>query len=185
MRGDLTRIALDLFAARGYDDVSVADIATEAGMSSRTFFRYFSSKDDLILQYERRLHERLLRALRARPQEEGPVAALRAAYAETAHLEPEDLQIVRRRAGIRDASPTLRARVAGEAAEQGQHLIEELVSRSGREEDAARLRVIAVAMSAVAADAWGQWIASGDDVDPAALIERGLATLQQEWPPDG
>ena len=45
---DLELVALDLFSRHGFDDVSVTDIATAAGISRRTFFRYYSSKNDAV-----------------------------------------------------------------------------------------------------------------------------------------
>jgi len=46
--GQLDRVILDLFTERGFEKTSVADIATEAGISRRTFFRYFTSKADAV-----------------------------------------------------------------------------------------------------------------------------------------
>src|SRR5690348_3816694 len=44
-RDHITHVALELFATRGFDDVSVDDVAHAAGISRRTLFRYFSSKN--------------------------------------------------------------------------------------------------------------------------------------------
>ena len=44
-RDHITHVALELFATRGFDDVSVDDVAQAAGISRRTLFRYFSSKN--------------------------------------------------------------------------------------------------------------------------------------------
>ena len=62
---EVSRVAMLLFAERGFDAVTVDEIAAAAGISPRTFFRYFASKDDIVLQYRRRLDERLVDVMRA------------------------------------------------------------------------------------------------------------------------
>src|ERR1700757_2546143 len=87
---EIARVAIRLFAARGFDAVTVDEIATEVGISARTFFRYFGSKEDVVLQFQRRLNERLIDAFEAQPADEGAVTALRNAYISTSTVAPED-----------------------------------------------------------------------------------------------
>jgi TetR/AcrR family transcriptional regulator, regulator of mycofactocin system len=47
-RAELERVALDLFATRGFDETTVEDIAAAAGIGRRTFFRYYASKNDAV-----------------------------------------------------------------------------------------------------------------------------------------
>src|SRR3954452_2536083 len=74
----LHRAALELVAERGLEHVSVDDIAARADVSPRTFFNYFSSKDDAVLGLDPDAMQRQVTELRARPAEEPPVEALRA-----------------------------------------------------------------------------------------------------------
>ena len=66
---NITNVALELFASRGFDDVSVDDVARAAGIARRTLFRYYPSKNDIPWgQFDRTL-ERVRRILRDLPQD--------------------------------------------------------------------------------------------------------------------
>lgn len=184
IRRHLTEVALHLFDDNGYDTVSVDNIAAVAGVSQRTFFRYFQSKDDLILQYERTLHTRLLAALAARPAEEGPVTALRNAYLDTATTAGAHRARIRRRGQLLARSPALRARAGGERLAGVDDITAVLtLRRSGTEsgDDEWRLRVIATALSAVAAEAWARWVGHGADTDPAHQLAQAFSLLTSGW----
>src|SRR5437763_2139396 len=90
VRAEIGRVAVGLFAERGFEAVTVDDIAAAAGTSPRTFFRYFATKDDVVLDYERRLHDRLVAAYDDQPESVGAVTALRQAYTVTSRIEPGD-----------------------------------------------------------------------------------------------
>jgi len=77
VQGELVDVALRLFVERGYDEVRVDQIAEAAGMSKRSFFRYFPSKDALLLGKYDRLGEDLAAALADRPTKEATWTALR------------------------------------------------------------------------------------------------------------
>src|SRR3954451_6776111 len=74
----LHEAALRLVAERGLDGVSVDAIAERAEVSPRTFFNYFSSKDDAVLGLDPAATDHTVEFLRGRPAEESPVQAMRA-----------------------------------------------------------------------------------------------------------
>ena len=78
-RSALEQAAARLFEAHGFAATTVRDIAAAAGVGERTFFRYFPSKEDLVLQQVRDLIPGLMDAIRARPAAETPLTALREA----------------------------------------------------------------------------------------------------------
>jgi AcrR family transcriptional regulator len=80
IRSLLARTAIELFAAKGYDNTTLDEVAAAAGVSRRTLFNYFRSKEDLALisLYER--GELIAARLAERPADEDPWTALRAAF---------------------------------------------------------------------------------------------------------
>ena len=78
-RRALEDAAARLFAEQGFSATTVRDIAGAAGVGERTFFRYFPSKEDLVLQQVRDLIPGLMRRVRERPSDEPLLRALRGA----------------------------------------------------------------------------------------------------------
>src|ERR1700733_9776826 len=76
-REKIEHVALQLFAERGYDHPTLAEIAEAADVSPRTIFAYFQSKEDILFCDEPLLYERLERILRERPSDATTVDALR------------------------------------------------------------------------------------------------------------
>jgi AcrR family transcriptional regulator len=77
MKAQVSQMALDLFLENGYEQTTVDDICAVAGISRSTFFRYFPSKEDVFMSTTSTAVEELLHALRQRPDDETPWAALR------------------------------------------------------------------------------------------------------------
>ncbi len=168
-----------MFVEHGFDNVTVDDIAAAAGSSPRTFFRYFATKDEVVLDYERRLQERLLVALRSRPADEGPVEALRQAYIETSHVEPAERERVLQVGRVLENAPVLRARVTGERiAEDSGARRSTSPNDLGARPDDARVRVIIASMGAVAEKEFRTWVRGGGKGNPAKRISEALALLE-------
>ncbi|MCX5403191.1 TetR/AcrR family transcriptional regulator [Streptomyces sp. NBC_00335] len=79
-RRQLAATALELFLERGFDAVSVADVAAAAEVSKPTLFRYFPSKEDLVLDRFADHQDEAARLVRERPPGETPVSAVRAHF---------------------------------------------------------------------------------------------------------
>ncbi|MFD8011800.1 TetR family transcriptional regulator [Streptomyces sp. NPDC058955] len=76
-RDALIRVSLELFTTRGYERTTVDEIVDAVEVSQRTFFRYFSSKEEVAFAVQRMVEEEFVRALAARPAGEGPFDAMR------------------------------------------------------------------------------------------------------------
>ncbi|WP_449485158.1 TetR/AcrR family transcriptional regulator [Streptomyces avidinii] len=79
-RRQLAATALELFLERGFDAVSVADVAAAAEVSKPTLFRYFPSKEDLVLDRFADHQDEAARIVRERPAGQGPVGAVHAHF---------------------------------------------------------------------------------------------------------
>src|ERR1041384_5156625 len=78
-RGRLEQAALELFQERGYGRTTVEDIATRAGVTERTFFRYFTDKREVLFSGSAELEARMREAIGAAPASVPPLAAVTAA----------------------------------------------------------------------------------------------------------
>ncbi|MGW1251030.1 TetR/AcrR family transcriptional regulator [Streptomyces sp. NPDC002535] len=76
-REALIKVALELFTAHGYERTTVDEIVDTVEVSQRTFFRYFSSKEEVAFAVQQMVEERFVEALWRRPADEGPFEALR------------------------------------------------------------------------------------------------------------
>jgi AcrR family transcriptional regulator len=88
-REALARAGLELFAERGYDQTTLAEIADAAGVSTRTIFAYFPSKEDILFAALQATCDALVRALEERPAGIDALSALREFILSSAHEKTE------------------------------------------------------------------------------------------------
>ena len=107
--GEITKTAMELFLERGFDATTIDDIARAAGISRRSFFRYFGTKEDIVLGDLAARGELIRQALEARPESETPWTALRNALhaSKDAAYEPDAMLKVSK---MLYETPSLRAR---------------------------------------------------------------------------
>ncbi|MGW5862400.1 TetR family transcriptional regulator [Streptomyces sp. NPDC055239] len=78
-RDQLLRAALELFTTKGFEETTVDEIAEAVDVSQRTFFRYFTNKQETAFAVQEMVEQRFVEALRERPAGEAPFVALRGA----------------------------------------------------------------------------------------------------------
>jgi AcrR family transcriptional regulator len=89
MKLELREVALELFIEQGFDDVSSEQIAKKAGVSQRTFYRMFETKEEVLLAWLDHYAPSIMQALRDAPAALSPLEALRTAFiASTETKEP-------------------------------------------------------------------------------------------------
>jgi AcrR family transcriptional regulator len=94
-RDTIARVALQLFAERGYEQTTLAEIADAANVSKRTIFAYFESKEDILFCDEPKMFDRLEEMLKQRPPGTTTVDALREFLASVA--SPDENTMLRKR----------------------------------------------------------------------------------------
>lgn len=109
---ELELVALDLFTTQGFDETTVEQIATAAGVSRRTFFRYFDSKAAVVWnEFDAEVRE-LRAAFAAVPPEVGLMTAIREVVVSVNHYRAEDVPELRARMNLIAGVPALQASAA-------------------------------------------------------------------------
>ncbi|HTZ92287.1 MAG TPA: TetR family transcriptional regulator [Streptosporangiaceae bacterium] len=187
-RAAIRQQALRLIREQGYAATTIEQIADAAEVSPATFFRYFPTKEDVVLQDD--LDIITTEALDAQPPELSPIAAFRAASAATlASLSPEDLATLRDTAELTASVPEVRARAIDEFVRTINQIAEAIARRAGRNPDDFEVRnlagaIIGVIMSVTTSYGGSTWTAEGltDVTSLFARIDRALAHLEQGLP---
>ncbi|PXA71716.1 TetR/AcrR family transcriptional regulator [Cryobacterium arcticum] len=109
-RGRLTLGALELFAERGYEQTTAAEIAERAGVTERTFFRHFPDKREVLFMGAKHLQDRVVAAITAAPASMPPIDVVGVAMESAAELLEEDRDYARQRWAVIAATPSLRER---------------------------------------------------------------------------
>ena len=101
---------MELYAERGYEQTTVAEIAQRAGLTARTFFRYFADKREVLFAGSEALGEQLDTALAAAPASATPLAAVAEALGAVAETIGQDRDFSRRRQAVISANAELQER---------------------------------------------------------------------------
>jgi AcrR family transcriptional regulator len=143
-REKIARVALELFAERGYDETTLADIAEAADVSPRTIFAYYESKDDILFCEEGAFMDRLKQMLEERPAGNTTIDAIREFFAS---IEPPDDQAMLRKKIVTD-TPSLDMRLRAQHAQLEPMLVESIARDLGAGPDDMRPLLIAASMTA-------------------------------------
>jgi AcrR family transcriptional regulator len=126
-----------LFAARGFDRVTVVDVAREAQVAPATVFNYFPTKEDLFFSRLESFGAGLVEAIEARPEGEPALAAFRRSILEAGGLlelveggDAQALEQLRTVQWMIDASPSLQAREQRALSDYADALAELLVAEA-------------------------------------------------------
>jgi AcrR family transcriptional regulator len=140
--------AMKLFAERGYDATTIADIADAAGISPRTFFSYFSAKEEAVFQKFNMAYDEFSRALAERPEGTTALDALRAWIIREAHKYTPTPENLRLEAKLRQESPAVAACELRHNRMYEARLAEAVAQDLGEPADSLRPRLVAAAAMA-------------------------------------
>ncbi|TXS37734.1 TetR/AcrR family transcriptional regulator [Streptomyces sp. OR43] len=177
-----TRVAIRkatyrLIQEQGYEATTIEQIAEAAEVSPSTVFRYFATKEDIVLTDE---YDTVMEAaLRSRPLDEPPLESLRLmmreALTSVAAAEDEEL---RRRTRLMVEIPAIRSRMTETMSDTAKMLSQALADRTGRSADDLRIRVFIAAVLGALREATLYWGEHGQEGDLITMVDEALTALE-------
>ncbi|MET7432389.1 TetR family transcriptional regulator [Streptomyces flaveolus] len=170
-----------LIEEQGYDATTIDQIADRAEVSPSTVFRYFPTKEDIVLTDE--YDPLMLEELRARPAGESWTDSVRhVMHRAIDEMMAEDPDVVRVRAHLAVQVPAVRSRMAESMSETGRLLRVALAERSGLAADSLEVRVYATALVGGLMEANLCWAENGFQEDLRDMLDRALDVLEHGLP---
>jgi AcrR family transcriptional regulator len=170
-RRALADAAIRLFAEQGFANVTMADVAAEAGVSRRTAFRYFPSKDDLVMQHPAEWLLVFDESVEANAHLALGSRIRHASFAVAAHIEADPVP-VRQLFGLAFAHPSIAGRYAASSATW----IERMAVEIGRDlPDETEAQLLAAAVMGIINAVCEIWATTDQPMVP--LLDRGLALV--------
>ena len=153
-RGRLEQAAMDLFIERGFEQVTVAEIAGRAGLTERTFFRYFADKREVLFWGQDALRELLVDAVAGAPGSVAPIDAVAAALEAASAGLQERREYSRQRQAVIAANPELQERELIKLASLSAALADALRRRGVTEPAASLAAEAGIAVFRIAIERW-------------------------------
>ena len=181
VRGELAQLAVNLFVEKGYDETTIDDLAAAAGMSKRTLFRYFASKEELVMGKYEVLGEQLAEDLAARPAGEPIWVSLRQVFGrvvEYSESEARGTASVAMEKIVRD-HPALNASYLERVSRMQELLLDEARTRTGWPDpaDPRTAAIVGAAFSCLIA-AWTTWLTTNQAQPFGDLLDQAMDAIQ-------
>ena len=167
-REAIVAAALDLFERKGYDATTIDEIADAADVSPRTFFRYFDSKVEVVMDHKGD-DDDLLDRLQERPAEESPIQAMCAVMCDELSRLVEDNTLFVRQMRLMLNTPSLHALAREHFNEHEQDILTECARRLDLPTSDLRAHVVASALSNTIWTVVSLWVA--EEGSPERLLE--------------
>ncbi|MET8942046.1 TetR family transcriptional regulator [Streptomyces sp. NPDC004542] len=170
-----------LIEEQGYDATTIEQIADRAEVSPSTVFRYFPTKEDIVLTDE--YDQVLLEELRARPTDEPWAESLRHVMrkAVAAGMQ-DDPEVARLRARLGVEVPAIRSRMMESMSATGRLLCAAIADRTGLASDSLEVRVRAMSLVGGLMEVSMYWAENGYQGDLRDLMDRALDVMERGLP---
>jgi AcrR family transcriptional regulator len=162
---------MQLYVERGFDQTTVADIAQRAGLTPRTFFRYFADKREVLFAGSTHLQDQLVAAVVQAPRSASPMEAIAAALDAAASVLGQRRAYSRQRQSVIEATAELRERELIKMASLSTALAEGDVA----EPEASLAAEVGIVVLRVA---FGQWLRETHPADLAQTMRESLRRLK-------
>lgn len=165
-----------LFAERGFDQTTAAEIAARAGVTERTFFRHFADKREVLFGGSTLLKEQIVAGVAGAPPSDGPLdAVVRGLDAAASTLGARGRDLSRRRHAVIAANPELRERELAKLADYAAAVAGALRERGAPEPQATIAAEAGMTLLRVALTLWA---GGDDDRDLGAIVADAAAELR-------
>jgi AcrR family transcriptional regulator len=175
---EIERAAWDLFAEVGFDRTTVEEISRNAGVSRRTFFRYFRTKEELLSFSVEQFGERVAQRFAEAPKGLKPLAALEDAILSVMQEEMHDSRQPKEMLGLMFEEPNLRGRFLCALSRWVPALGKELAKRKAYRGDPARCDLVAALYCTAFDQAHLRWYRE-DNSDLPTQIKRAFRQLRE------
>src|ERR1700675_4653123 len=178
IRGELSEVALGLLTGRRFESLTIDEIAAAARVSRRTFFRYFTSKEDVVFAFLDQWAVRLAADIIARPADEDPVAAVQNSFRQlTAAYDDRALALVRL---VRE-TPSLQQQERINRDHLRLAVVNALAQRLGLDaERDMRPQILATIAFAPLDAAMFSWFGNRSDEEVGHLLDEALGAFEKE-----
>lgn len=188
VKTQVAEIGLELFLTDGFERTTTDQIAKAAGMSRATFFRYFPTKEDVVLTLVEDLAEQTREALIRRPADEPVWTALRHALEPPVREQAKDLGAALQTARVIVESPSIRARLQERNRRRRELLLPEVARRItpavASRPDPAASALIASALSCLDA-AIEAWVREEGRLPLPTLLDEAMNAVHPLTTPAG
>jgi AcrR family transcriptional regulator len=174
-RGRLNEAAMSLYGERGFDNTTVAEIAERAGLTERTFFRYFADKREVLFGGAAALQDLLVSTVASAPELLSPLDAVGEALEAAGRLMGDHRDFSRQRQAIIAASAELRERELIKLASLSAALADTLRRRGVPEPDASLTAEAGIAVFRIAFE---RWVDETNELDLPDLMRDSLGHLR-------